>query len=131
MKASHCNTRGFHMTVTDQSNMLPLMQRNLILNNLSAHLIDVKVLDWGSESDFVKQPEVLLAADCVYFEPAFPLLLRTLIDLIGPETTCYFCFKKRRHADVKFVKEARRCFVFEDIEDDPDRQIWSKQGIFL
>ena len=41
--------------------------------------------------------DVILAADCVYFEPAFPLLVRTLADLVPDESVeVLFCYKKRR-----------------------------------
>jgi hypothetical protein len=43
-----------------------------------------------------KPIDIIFAADCVYYEPAFPLLEKTLIDLIGDNTVVYFCFKRRR-----------------------------------
>ena len=43
--------------------------------------------------------DLILAADCVYFEPAFPLLVRTLVDLVpDSKTEVLFCYKKRRKA---------------------------------
>lgn len=51
----------------------------------------------------IPYPQLILAADCVYFEPAFPLLVQTLAYLIpatkleqeeDPEVL--FCYKKRR-----------------------------------
>lgn len=42
------------------------------------------------------QPDIILAADCVYFEPAFPLLVQTLVDLSNTATHVLFCYKKRR-----------------------------------
>ena len=29
----------------------------------------------------IQRPDLILAADCVYFEPAFPLLVQTLSEL--------------------------------------------------
>lgn len=41
--------------------------------------------------------DILLAADCVYFEPTFPLLVQTLSDLVkSEEIVVLFCYKKRR-----------------------------------
>jgi predicted nicotinamide N-methyase len=40
--------------------------------------------------------DLILAADCVYFEPAFPLLVQTLSDLADTTTEILFCYKKRR-----------------------------------
>jgi len=119
-----------HIEVTDQVQLLALMQHNIKLNELPAHLVSASVLDWG-ECLSHEQPDVLLAADCVYFEPAFPLLLITLKHLLGPNTICYFCFKKRRNADLHFVKDLKKSFHVEDIMDDPDRPVWSRERLFL
>lgn len=41
--------------------------------------------------------DLILAADCVYFEPAFPLLVKTLVDLVPDKSVeVLFCYKKRR-----------------------------------
>ena len=83
--------------------------------------------------EVIKQkPNLILAADCVYFEPAFPLLLATLEDLLElcKESVIYFCFKKRRRADMQFVKNARKKFVVEEVEDE-DRETFSREGLFL
>lgn len=45
---------------------------------------------------------------------------------------CYFCFKKRRKADLGFVKMARKRFeVVEGGGDDPEKGAWQREGIFL
>lgn len=45
---------------------------------------------------------------------------------------CYFCFKKRRKADLGFVKMARKRFeVVEGGVDDLERGVWQREGIFL
>ncbi|KAK4549882.1 hypothetical protein LTR36_005183 [Oleoguttula mirabilis] len=67
----------------------------------------------------------------VYHEPAFPLLQQTLRDLIGPETVCYFCYKRRRRADIHFMKAVKRNLAVEDVLDDPDRAIYASENIFL
>jgi hypothetical protein len=78
------------------------------------------------------KPDVILAADCVYFEPAFPLLMQTLQDLLAlvPSATVYFCFKKRRRADMQFLKAARKAFAVAEIEDE-DRPVFGREGLFL
>lgn len=52
-------------------------------------------------------------------------------DLIGEETVCYFCFKKRRRADLRFVKMAKKTFDVRAVEDDPDKVVWDREGLFL
>lgn len=112
--------------------MLPLLTKNISLNPLISPVIP-SVLSWGSHIplSIPSHPDILLAADCVYFEPAFPLLLATMEDLIGEETVCYFCFKKRRRADLGFVKMAKKAFEIRAVEDDPDKVVWEREGLFL
>ncbi|KAF2864088.1 hypothetical protein K470DRAFT_254418 [Piedraia hortae CBS 480.64] len=118
--------------ITDQAPMLPLMQKNIELNGLQDHVKAI-IYNWGDSrpDNIPSHPDVVLAADCVYFEPAFPLLCKTLEDLIGPETTCYFCFKKRRRADMQFVKAVRKAFEVEPVLDDPDQKTYARENITL
>jgi hypothetical protein len=115
--------------LTDRLPMLDLMERNINLNNLDAYAT-ASVLDWSMNVS-PEQPSMLLCAELVYFEAAFPFLLQTLVQLIGPETVCYFCFKKRRRADMLFSKTLRKKFDLQPIEDDPEQEIWMKQGVHL
>jgi len=97
--------------------MLPLMRRNIALNNLD-HTVRAEVLDWGAPlpaAVLANLPDVVLAADCVYFEPAFPLLRATLLALIGEGTVCWFCFKKRRRADAGFLRGVRGGLVVREV----------------
>jgi hypothetical protein len=91
------------------------MQQNAALN-VGAPNIHIVQYDWGTlPADIpVKEADVVLAADCVYFEvsllsplcvnarlmfkPAFPLLVKTLCDLapLGKDIEILFCWKKRR-----------------------------------
>lgn len=75
---------------------MDLMKRNTELNELP---VKSELYNWGEgvpEALADKPVDIVLAADCVYFEPAFPLLEKTLIDLVQENTIVYFCFKKRR-----------------------------------
>jgi hypothetical protein len=47
-----------------------------------------------------RRPDLILAADCVYYEPTFPLLVQTLSDLVNDEKTeVLFCYKRRRKVE--------------------------------
>ncbi|KAH0290082.1 S-adenosyl-L-methionine-dependent methyltransferase, partial [Aureobasidium sp. EXF-3399] len=125
---------GFHLDhplhLTDQIPMLALMERNIALNNLQPQ-VKASIYDWGEPAPeaIPQHPDIILAAECVYFEPAFPLLQQTMKDLIGPNTICYFCFKKRRRADMNFVKVMKKMFLVEPVEDDPDKPSWSRENL--
>lgn len=120
------------MIITDQVNMLELMEKNIKANGLSSK-VEAKVYDWGEKPliDIPTHPDIILAADCVYFEPAFPLLLQTLIDLIGEKSICYFSFKKRRHADLQFIKAMKKTFKVIVIANDPDFEVYSREKLFM
>jgi hypothetical protein len=118
--------------ITDQKPMLTLMNQNVALNQLEDR-VKVAEYDWGSAvpSGIPRHPDIVLAADCVYFEPAFPLLQQTLSDLMGENTVCYFCFKRRRRADLAFMKTAKKIFNVEEVEDDPDKIVYTREKLFL
>ncbi|RKF53280.1 Protein-lysine N-methyltransferase EFM6 [Erysiphe neolycopersici] len=120
--------------ITDQENMMDLVRRNIEINALETVAQEL-VLEWGNPLPtevLRRQPNLILAADCVYYEPSFPLLLTTLKDLakLSPETIIYFCFKKRRRADMRFLRAAKRIFTIEEPEDE-DRNKFSRQGLYL
>ncbi|KAI4960499.1 hypothetical protein J4E86_002121 [Alternaria arbusti] len=118
--------------ITDQEPMFELMKRNITLNALDSR-VSASIYDWGepTPSKLPAHPDIILAADCVYFEPAFPLLQKTLQDLIGDKTVCYFCFKRRRRADLTFMKAARKMFHVQEVDDDPDKEVYSREKLFL
>ncbi|KAI9924047.1 hypothetical protein ASPWEDRAFT_167304 [Aspergillus wentii DTO 134E9] len=130
--ARGCTVGPSPIYITDQQPMLPLMETNIELNDLSS-TVAAAVLDWGAPlPDCIPaHPAIILAADCVYFEPAFPLLITTLKDLLGPESVCYFCFKRRRRADLRFIKMAKKAFDIEEVHDDPDVDIYRRENLFL
>jgi len=67
--------------------LLEIMHRNVAMNALSASVC-VAELNWGEPiPDDIPRPDLIIAADCVYFEPAFPLLVQTLSDLAGDAKT--------------------------------------------
>ncbi|KAH8106076.1 putative methyltransferase-domain-containing protein [Cristinia sonorae] len=112
--------------------LLDIMLRNVALN----HLVDrvcVKELNWGDALPHdMPNFDLILAADCVYFEPAFPLLVKTLVDLTSrhhPEIL--FCYKKRRKADKRFFNLLKKEFVWSDVTDDPNREVYSRESISL
>ncbi|KAI9900775.1 hypothetical protein N3K66_005037 [Trichothecium roseum] len=131
--ALECGVQS-RLLVTDQQEMLDLMKHNVKLNNLQSRATAL-ILNWGEplpQLVIEQKPNVILAAECVYFEPAFPLLMQTLKDLLtlNSEAVVYFCFKKRRRADMQFVKMAKKAFKLQELIDE-DRPIFQRQNISL
>ncbi|OXV05746.1 hypothetical protein Egran_06486 [Elaphomyces granulatus] len=129
--ARGCSTNS-PIFITDQECMLPLMKDNVNTNDLSSNARAI-VLDWGSPlPDCIPYGStVVLAADCVYFEPAFPLLISTLQQLLSPGSVCYFCFKRRRRADLRFMKQAKKIFDVAEIRGYMDHDNFARENLFL
>ncbi|KIJ56579.1 hypothetical protein M422DRAFT_72783 [Sphaerobolus stellatus SS14] len=119
--------------VTDQEPLLDLIRSNIDLNGLQN--VHVAKLDWGTALDQGIRDDIdlILAADCVYFEPAFPLLVETLCALAArsrnPEIL--FCYKKRRKADKRFFALLKKEFTWKEVLDDPRHGEYNQEGIFL
>ncbi|GLB33496.1 putative S-adenosyl-L-methionine-dependent protein-lysine N- methyltransferase [Lyophyllum shimeji] len=121
--------------ITDQAPLLDIMRQNVRANALEAN-VAVAELNWGSLiPPEIPAPDLILAADCVYFEPAFPLLVQTLRDLVDrnaeSETEVLFCYKKRRKADKRFFGMLKKSFSWTEVMDDPDRETSNREAITL
>ncbi|TFK86434.1 hypothetical protein K466DRAFT_550388 [Polyporus arcularius HHB13444] len=123
---------GAHVCITDQAPLLGIMKQNVSLNHLARH-VTVAELNWGEPIPAdIPRPDLILAADCVYFEPAFPLLVQTLADLVSDRSTeVLFCYKKRRKADRRFFALLKKEFTWEEVADDPEREVYSREAITL
>ncbi|KAI0052555.1 S-adenosyl-L-methionine-dependent methyltransferase [Auriscalpium vulgare] len=128
---------GAHVWITDQPPLLPIMANNIRINDLAPQVTAAE-LNWGEPlpCSIPQTFDFVLAADCVYFEPAFPLLVATLCALVptsspGPEVL--FCYKKRRKADKRFFALLKKHFTWTDVDDasDPERQSYSREAISL
>ncbi|WOO79427.1 Protein-lysine N-methyltransferase EFM6 [Vanrija pseudolonga] len=124
--------------VTDQDILLDLMRQNAELNLPGAGNIHVEELSWGEDLPAAiptASVDVILAADCVYFEPAFPLLVKTLCDLapLGKDIEILFCYKKRRKADKRFFALLKKHFDSIVVEDDKEgeREKYNREGVML
>ncbi|KAF9076505.1 putative methyltransferase-domain-containing protein [Rhodocollybia butyracea] len=117
--------------ITDQKPLLNIMQQNLSMNSLERNC-SVAELDWGTSiPHMISPPDLILAADCVYFEPAFALLVQTLDALATKETDILFCYKKRRKADKRFFGLLKKLFSWEEVMDDLNRNVYARESITL
>ncbi|CAE6400450.1 unnamed protein product [Rhizoctonia solani] len=122
------------VVITDQEQLINIMEENIALNDLRGR-VRASVLDWGEplSANLPSETSIILAADCVYAEPAFPLLVATLSDLNNtyPNAEILFCYKKRRKADKRFFGMLKKQFTWEEVVDDPEREFYSRQAITL
>ncbi|KAG8861431.1 hypothetical protein FRB96_002880 [Tulasnella sp. 330] len=118
--------------VTDQAPMLPLLDANVRKNGVAGKT-KVLELNWGDDIPTFAAVDLILAADCVYFEPAFPLLCKTLRELqdAHPSSEILFSYKKRRKADKRFFSLLKKDFRWYEVDDDPDHLVYKRDGISL
>ncbi|EIW82482.1 hypothetical protein CONPUDRAFT_123467 [Coniophora puteana RWD-64-598 SS2] len=122
---------GADVHITDQKQLLDIMNKNVEINDLQSR-VTVCELNWGDKLPDVPRPSIVLAADCVYFEPAFPLLVQTLCSLgDSKDVEILFCYKKRRKADKRFFAMLKKHFTWKEVMDDPNRDVYSREAISL
>jgi len=118
--------------LTDQENMLDLMNANIRLNG-ETDRVQARVLNWGEPLPaFCRGVDLVLAADCAYLEGAFPLLEQTLLDLTeNSDVPILLSYKRRRAADRKFFRAMAKNFTIEELTDYPEFPEFHKQRLFL
>jgi len=123
--------RNANVWITDQAPLLNIMKNNVALNHLES-TVKVAEFNWGTSPPAgIPRPNIILAADCVYFEPAFPLLVTTLNNLSDSTTEILFCYKKRRKADKRFFDLLRKKFTWKEVSDDSNLRIYNREAITL
>mmetsp|Transcript_35078 Transcript_35078/g.56745 ORF Transcript_35078/g.56745 Transcript_35078/m.56745 type:complete len:231 (+) Transcript_35078:30-722(+) len=116
---------GARVVLTDREPVVSFMERNISLNGLSK-LAVARALSWGDEcSEIIEltggRPSLILAADVLYLEAEFSPLLKTLVDLCGPNTTILLANETRRaSSEAKFLRMASERFVVSHIAIDED-----------
>lgn len=118
---------GARVCITDQASLVPIMERNILLNRLQSNVTAAE-LDWSRPlPGYLQRPDIILAADCIYLEAAFPLLVSTLVALVPPPPErapeVLLSYKKRRKADKRFFAMLKTYFTwsFLQLDDGDDR----------
>ncbi|CAO3581186.1 unnamed protein product [Absidia cylindrospora] len=119
-----------HMELTDQIPMMSLLQDNIKLNHLESK-VGASILNWGEPHDL--KVDIVFASDCVYLEVAFQPLIDTLVTLTAnnKDVQIYMSYRKRRKADKRFFILLKKQFHVIDILDDPERPVYSRNGLHL
>ena len=115
------------MVITDK-NTLPAKD-NLHLNSHqldTQRQVSVHQLNWGQDvSSFHPPYDVILAADVVYIEDTFPLLIKSLDDLSDLRTTILLSCKYRYERDSQFLDMLKEIFASEVVWSSGDLSIHS------
>ena len=136
-----------------KSPLIPIMERNILLNGLQSHVTAAE-LDWcvcylilkiiaprftralfqfyliivraKPIPELLQPPDIVIAADCIYLEVTFPLLVSTLVALVPPPPErapeVLLSYKKRRKADKRFFALLKTHFTWSSLVRDFDNQ---------
>lgn len=118
--------------ITDQKQMVPLMEANILINQLEDRVF-AQELNWGEQlPEYCKDVDLILAADCVYLESAFPLLEATLLQLTESKPVpILMAYKKRRKADKRFFTSIKKHFVVTEIKEFPEYEAFVRDSVHL
>ncbi|SMN22207.1 similar to Saccharomyces cerevisiae YNL024C Putative protein of unknown function with seven beta-strand methyltransferase motif [Maudiozyma saulgeensis] len=123
-----------HVSITDIGGLVPLMQRNIDANKVSGNTNATELM-WGEPlAKEYRDVDLVLAADCVYLEAAFPLLERTLLELTNQEDNqpmILMTYRRRRKADWKFFKRIKHNFDVIEVTDFSRRSQYLKNRTHL
>lgn len=110
---NNCNSTS-RVILTDLDYCLPIIDKNMNINIPVElrHIVSVMELSWGKDLYIDEKFDYIFAADCVYLESTFDLLVDTLCVLcpVGSDTRVLLSSKKRRKADKRFLLKLRKHF---------------------
>lgn len=91
------------LVITDKTTTPAEVNLKANRHNLHDKNITVAQFEWGKDPSHLKPPfDIVLAADVIYIEDTFPLLLQSLIDLSNRETVILISCKRRYERDDRF-----------------------------
>ena len=117
------------VTLTDLPEYIPLLEKNVELNSgdISLGSIEAKVLRWGeeedtSESTLLRDTDLVLVSDCIYYEASLEPLVSTLkaATRASPKALILICYEDRSASSEAKDKIQRRFFELVEAVD-----LWS------
>ncbi|CAH1772923.1 unnamed protein product [Owenia fusiformis] len=129
---------GGNVTITDLKEFLPLMDLNIKNNaeNITGTVV-AKELKWGEDISSFKSPvDILLLADCIYYEESLEPLVQTIEDLSGPETMVLCCYEERTTGNKpmlqkKFFQLINKAFTTEEIPQEKQDPHYRSEDIHI
>ncbi|XP_045605826.1 protein N-lysine methyltransferase METTL21D isoform X3 [Procambarus clarkii] len=86
------------VTITDLPQFLPLMRKNIHQNqDILECVVDARELTWGNleQGAALTAPDVLVLADCIYYEESLEPLVTTVRSLCRSNTTVIISYEER------------------------------------
>ncbi|XP_042225319.1 protein-lysine methyltransferase METTL21D-like isoform X2 [Homarus americanus] len=86
------------VTITDLPQFLPLMNKNILQNQDKFECaVEARELTWGNTEQGVdlSTPDIIVVADCIYYQESLEPLVSTLGSLCGRSTTIILSYEER------------------------------------
>lgn len=126
--------------MTDLDRLVPLLNESISLNESLQHRVKAQALHWGDQDQietFSKNPpDLILVADCVYYEASIEPLVDTLASLSSfsrcPILLSYEIrdeFEEKRAVKEKFFELARKSFCIKEFETSDCHQDYAADDI--
>ncbi|XP_029213025.2 protein-lysine methyltransferase METTL21D-like [Acropora millepora] len=129
---------GAAVCCTDLTSVVPLIELNKTVNQ---HLItgsfSAASLKWGQDvTAFLPCPDILLVADCIYYEESLAPLVTTLCDLSDFNTTVLLSYEERTTGNKPLVEKqfhqlVKAHFFMEEIPEEEQDSIYHSPDIYL
>ncbi|KAK7021978.1 hypothetical protein SK128_006312 [Halocaridina rubra] len=95
------------VTITDLQKFLPLMAMNIKKNKEVIDVeVEAKVLEWGNRDHIgaIQKPNVILVADCIYYEQSLEPLISTMRNMCEKNTVILMSYEERTTGDKPSVQ---------------------------
>ncbi|CAG9853821.1 unnamed protein product [Phyllotreta striolata] len=130
---------GANVLVTDLDRALPLLILNTEVNKAQWKdygAIEVKSLNWGEDLEMKDLPNLILLADCIYYNESINPLIKTLKELSNADTEIIVCqemrdTEKQLECWKNFTKIAKEHFEFSFIPIEEHHPIYCSSDVVL
>lgn len=130
---------GGDVTLSDLPEALPLLNLNVDENKTcwegNHGLVRIIPLDWGTEAE-LNSPDIILLADCVYYEKSVLPLIKTLKTLARSDTDILVCqeirdTQKQVECWELFIKNIEKYFTISIVPIEDHHEEFSSSDIVI
>lgn len=133
---------GGNVTVTDLPEVLPALLSNIESNKTvwekNGGTIKAKPIDWSSALSLEEWdlPDLIVLADCVYYQESVNHLIETLLRLSGDETKLLVCQEERQTEKQKsvwknFLEQFEMHFDFKKVPQNEQHDVFNSVDICI
>ncbi|KAJ1965813.1 Protein-lysine N-methyltransferase efm6 [Dipsacomyces acuminosporus] len=120
------------VTLSDKQELLPLLQRNIELNDMQAS-VGALCIDWcAANSDLSIEPDVILVSDGIWAKELHKPLADTLAKLASKNTRVLLAYETRKFdEEAQFIALWSQHFRFHDIKPQDQDPAMQSEDIYI